>query len=206
MKIYPNLTGWSLILGGVLYLITNTVLTLLMPQDVPGAELFASDAFLRRLSVAAATVFFLTAGAIGIYVRQSHKTGWFGGFAFLLAFTGNIITFAHEWGQVFFLHELARVAPEGLNALEDVEGPNLYDIETFLALGFFMFGWLLLGVSMLMARVFKPAGPALLIAGFFLVPILGASLPGLWGFAAGNVVVALGWILIGRDLAGSDNG
>jgi len=206
VKIHPTLTGLSLILGGVLYFIANGILTPLLPQDVPGPELFASDAFLWRLSFAVATVFFLIAGSVGIYAYQSYKTDWFGGFAFIVAFAGSIVIFGHEWGQVFFLHELAKVAPEGLDALEAIEGPNLYDIEAMLVLGLFMLGWLLLATSMLVARVFKPAGPAILIGGFFLVPILAAALPGLWGFAAGNVVVALGWFLIGKDLAGSDIG
>ena len=203
MKIYPNLTGWSLVLGGVLFLIANTVLTLLMPVDGSSAEIFGSGEFLRRLSVAAACVFFLLVGAIGLYARQAHKTGWFGGLAFAIAFIGCATAFAHEWGQVFFLHDLANTAPEGLNALVDREGLNLYLIEVFLALVPFMLGWWLFAISMLMARVFSPLGPILLIAGFIAVPVLAATLPDLWGFVVGNTIIGFGWVILGWELARS---
>lgn len=204
MKIYPNLTGLAVILGGVLYITANTVLTLLMPVDGSSAEIFGSGGFLRRLSVAAACVFFLLVGSVGLYARQAHKTGWFGGLAFAIAFTGCATIFAHEWGQVFFLHELAIVAPEGLNALVDREGLNLYVVEVFLALIPFMLGWWLFAISMLMARVFNPLGPILLIAGFIAVPILAATLPDLWGFVVGNSIVGAGWVILGLELAKSE--
>jgi len=197
-----KLTGYSLMLGGALYLIANGVLTPLLPLDLPGPQLFASEAFLWRLSFAAASAFFLLVGSIGIFAAQSHKTGWFGATAFGLTFVGCTIIFAHEWGQVFFLHELAQVAPEGLQALEDIEGANLYDIETVLVLSIFMTGWLLLAISMLLARVFRRIGPILVIAGMFAVPILAAALPGIWGFVAGNLVIASGWTILGWELRG----
>jgi hypothetical protein len=190
-------SAYALILGGILYLITNSVLTLQLPLDVPGTDVFASRAFLLRLSFAAAAVFFLLIGSVGVYVRQSHNTGWFGSLVFALTFVGCAFVFAHEWGQVFFLHELAKVAPEGLQALEDIEGANLYDIEALLVLSLFMIGWFLFAISMLIARVYPRPGPILLIAGFLAVSILSPVLPGLWGFVVGNSVVALGWIVLG---------
>lgn len=194
-----KLTAYALILGGALYLVANSVLTLLLPLDLPGQEVFATQAFLHRLSVAAASVFFLLVGSIGVYARQSHKTGWFGGLTFILTFIGCAFVFAHEWGQVFFLHELALVAPDGLQALEDIEGANLYDIEAILGLSLFMIGWFMFAISMLTARVFSRTGPILLIAGFLAVSVLSPVLPGLWGFVIGNSVVALGWIVLGWE-------
>ena len=196
-----KLTGFALMLGAICYFIANGIITPMMPTSGPSAELFGSKEFLARLSFAAASVFFLLVGSIGIFNHQRHKTRWFGTLAFGITFVGSAFVFAHEWGQVFFLHELANVSPDGLEALVDRDGLNLYSIEAYGVLITFMLGWLLLGISMLLARVFNLLGPLLLVGGFFAVPILAASLPGLWGFIVGNLVIAAGFLLIGRDLS-----
>ncbi len=195
-----KVTGWALMLGAVFYFIANGIVTPLMPTEGTSAELFSSPEFLIRLSFAAASVFGLLVGSIGIFNHQRHKTRWFGAMAFGITFVGTAIIFAHEWAQVFFLHELAIVAPEGLNTLVDRDGLNFYMVEFLTVLSTFMLGWILLGISMLLARVFHPIGPILLLAGFFSVPILAASMPDLWGFVVGNLIVALGYFMIGRDL------
>ena len=195
-----RIAGTALLLGGLVYLIANSVLTILLPVSEDWTATYASTGFLARLSVAATAVFLLFAGALGLHAAQAHKTGWFGSLAFAVLFAGSMLTFAHEWGQVFFLHPLAVIAPESLRAMEDVEGANLYDIEAMLAMGGFVLGWLLFAISMLMARVFRPLGPLLIIGGLFSISLLTAALPGLWGFVAGNAITALGWIVLGREL------
>jgi len=196
-----TLTGTALILGGLTYLIANTVLTLMMPMGEDWTLMFASDAFLARLSVAASSVFFLLVGAIGLYNRQAAKLSLFGKTAFGILFIGSMFLFAHEWAQVFFLHTLAQIDPEALMALENVEGTvNFYDIEAILAVTGFLLGWLLFSISMLMARIIKPIGPIILLAGFFITPALAVALPELWGFVIGNSFTAFGWVLIGRDM------
>ena len=192
--------GAALFLGGLTYFIANGPLTLALPNPEDWTALFASQAFLARLSVAIVSVFLLLAGALGVFARQKDRVGAFGKLSFVLLFAGSMSTFAHEWGQVFFLHPLAQAAPEGLQALEDIEGANLYDVEAMIALGGFMLGWMLFSASMLFARVFRPLGPGLVLAGLFLTPVLAALLPGFWGFMAGNAVLALGWMAMGRDL------
>lgn len=196
-----RLTGFSLMLGGILYLFANTILTVAMPQDGLWTDMFASDAFLHRLSTAAAAVFFLLVGAVGLYNRHATQISWFGKLAFGITFIGCTFIFAHEWGQVFFLHELAKAAPQGLQALEDIEGFNLYDIEPIAGLSLFMIGWLLFAISMLIARVLNPVGPILLIVGLIAIPILAQVLPDLWGFIVGNVIVGTSWVVMGKELA-----
>ncbi len=195
-----TITGSALLTGGIFYFVTNGIFTPLLPTDIPWTDVFASTTFLARLSFASLSVFLLLVGSIGLFRRQSHRTRTFGALAYGVLFTGCVLVFAHEWGQVFFLHELAKVAPEGLEALENREGFNLYDIETFVGLIGFMLGWLLFAVSMLMARVFNPVGPGLILVGLFAAPILGAVMPALWGFVVGNVILSLGWIILGSEL------
>ncbi len=62
------------------------------------------------------------------------------------------------------------------------------------------FGKLAFAASMLATRVLPRLGPALLIAGFFGVALLGAALPGIWGMVAGTVVLGAGWIALGAAL------
>ncbi len=199
-----KLTGYAMMLGAIFYFIANGIITPLMPTTGPSADIFGSKEFLARLSFAAASVFCLLVGSIGIFMHQRHKTRWFGALAFGIAFIGSAGVFAHEWAQVFYLHELAIVAPEGLETLVDRDGINLYLIEAVGVLVSFMLGWFLLGISMLFARVFNPIGPSLMVGGFFAVPILAASLPDLWGFVIGNFIIAIGFLLIGRELSRSE--
>lgn len=194
------LTGSALLAGGVCYFITNGLLTPLMPTDIPWTDVFASKMFLARLSFASLSVFLLLVGSIGLVRHQADRSGAFGAIAYGVLFTGCVLVFAHEWGQVFFLHELAKVAPEGLLALENREGFNLYDIETFLGLIGFMLGWVLFAISMIVAKKFSRIGPALILIGLFTAPILGAIMPDFWGFVVGNVILASGWLILGSEL------
>ncbi|MEP5612190.1 MAG: hypothetical protein ABJP45_08065 [Cyclobacteriaceae bacterium] len=200
---FQTFSGGVLILGSICYFITNGIFTPLLPTDIPWTEVFASNIFLARLSLASLSVFLLLVGSLGLYQHQSESTGIFGKFAYGLLFTGSVLVFAHEWGQVFFLHELANVAPEGLEALENRDGFNLYDLEVFPGLVGFMLGWILFVVSILKTKKFSYAGPTLILVGLFAAPILGAVVPFPWGFVVGNLILASGWFILGLELVKS---
>ena len=195
-----KLSGIAIAGGGVLLIFVNAVLTPMLPLNVPFTEIMASDAFVWRLSIASLTVFLFMVGSPGLHTYQASASGLFGKVAFILTFLGCAFLFAHEWGQVFFVHSIAVAAPDALQAMEDAEGLNLYDLEAMLALSFFALGWLAFAVSMLVAKVFSRLGPALVIAGFFAVPILTAATSVIVGGALGNAVLGAGFILLGRDL------
>ncbi|MEE8371553.1 MAG: hypothetical protein V3R73_05340 [Sphingomonadales bacterium] len=200
-----NWRGVAVASGGAFMIITNVVFSPLLPMELSGPEMMASDAFLWRLSLASLAVFLLMIGLPGLYRYQSGQTGRFGMLAFGLAFIGSAALFAHEWAQVFYVHPLALVDPEALQAVEDAEGLNLYTLEAMIAAGTFAIGWLAFSASMLMAKVFTRLGPALVIAGFFAVPLLTVAL-GTWGAIMGTVVLGAGWIVLGRELIkGSEN-
>lgn len=195
-----RLSGLAIVLGGALLIVVNAVFTPMLDTTVPFPQMMASDVFLWRLSLASLTMFLLMVGTPGVYAAQSGGTGLFGKLAFGLVFVGCAVLFAHEWGQVFFIHSMALAAPDALQAMEDAPGMNAYDLEAIIALVTFTLGWILFAVSMLLARVYKPTGPILIIAGFFAIPLLSALISPIWGGVLGNAVLGSGFILLGREL------
>ena len=195
-----KLSGIAIAAGGVFLIIVNAVFTPMLALDVPFPEMMASKTFLWRLSLAALTVFLLMIGSPGLYAYQTGRSGLFGKIAFGLTFLGCALVFAHEWAQVFFMHSMAVVAPDALQAMEDVEGVSIFKIEGLVVLITFTLGWIAFAASMLVAKVFARLGPALVIAGFFAIPLLTAVTSVKWGGALGNAVLGLGFILLGREL------
>jgi hypothetical protein len=125
----------------------------MLPMDVPFPEMMASEVYVWRLSLAALTVFLFMIGSPGLYRYQAGQSGLLGKVAFGLAFLGCATLFAHEWGQVFFVHSIAVAAPDALQAMEDSKGINLFDIEALIAITFFSLGWIAFAISMLITRV-----------------------------------------------------
>lgn len=192
--------GVALAVGGGLTIVINAVLTPFMGMGGDFVEVASSSLYFWRQGMSCDAAFFLMLGAIGIQRYQSERAGRQGDIAFGLAFLGCIALFAHEWGQVFYVHPLARASAEGLRALEDAGDMTLYDIGALTALATFTLGWMLFAVSMLRAGVVGRLGPILLLAGFVAVPLLGGAVSEVWGMVVGNVVLGAGWILIGREI------
>jgi len=202
-----KLSGIATAAGGASLIFVNAVLTPMLPQDVPFTEMMASNAYVWRLSAASMTVFLFLIGSPGLHAYQAGHSRVFGRVAFGLAFLGCALLFAHEWGQVFFVHSMAVAAPEGLQAMEDAIGLNLYDLEAMIVILAFTLGWIAFAASMLVARVFSRLGPALVIAGFFAIPLLTvATSSPILGGALGNAVLGAGFILLGRELVNNPAG
>jgi hypothetical protein len=185
--------------AGILTFLINAGLTPLLQHDAPYAETASSSVFLWRQALSALTVLLLLFGASGLYMLRADHLGFFGAAAFALTFVGTALVFALEWSQVFVVHGLALEAPDLLQALASAEGSNLFDLGAMIAFLVFTLGWIAFGVSMLTTRAYARRGPAFMIAGFFAIAILGAVLQ-VWGQVLGNAVLALGWILLGREL------
>ncbi len=201
-----RLSGIAIAAGGVSLSIVNAVFTPMLALDAPFTEMMASKAYLWRLSLAALTAFLLMIGSPGLYSYQTDRSGLFGKIAFGLTFLGCAVIFAHEWAQVFFMHNMAVVAPDALQAMEDVEGMSIFDIEGLIVLITFTVGWIAFAASMLVAKVFARLGPALILAGFFAIPLITAVTSIKWGGALGNAVLGSGFILLGRELFKSPAG
>jgi hypothetical protein len=180
----------------------NAGLTPLLSIDATFADVAASRVFGWRQSLAVVAALLLCLGSVPLYVGQLERTRAAGTIAFLLAFVGSALLLAHEWTQVSIVRDLAVRLPDSLNALEDAPGMTLFDVSALLAVVTFTLGWLAFAVSMIACRVYARTGPVLLIAGFFLVPILSGILPRTWGEVVGNLVLGSGWIALGLQLRG----
>ena len=192
--------GIAVMAGGALTLLVNVGLTPFLQPDAPYAETAASCVFLWRQGLSALAAVLILAGSVALYLHNADRAGRFGAIAFLFAFVGGALLLAHEWSQIFFVHEMALRAPDALTALEAAKGPSLFDIGAIIAFLAFVLGWIMFSVSMLLAGVYPRRGPILVIAGFCAAPILSAVLPDMWGAVIGNVVLGAGWIMLGHEL------
>jgi len=194
-----KLGGIAVISGGTLLIVVNAVVTPMLDLEAPFTEMMASNVYLWRMSLASLAVFLLMAGCPSLHAYQASQSGSFGKVAFTFAFLGCALLFAHEWAQVFYVHSLAVAAPDALQAIEDAEGMNLYDMEAMIVLMTFVLGWIAFAASMIRAKVFYRLAPILVIAGFFATPLLTAVTTVKLGGALGNAVLGIGFILLGRE-------
>ena len=195
-----KLGGIAVISGGTLLIVGNAVVMPMLDLEAPFTEMMASNVYLWRMSLASLAVFLLMAGCPSLHAYQASRSGSFGKVAFSLAFLGCALLFAHEWAQVFYVHSLAATAPDALQAMEDAEGINVYDLEAMIVLMTFTTGWIVFSASMLRAKVFYRLAPILVIAGFFATPLFTAVTTVKLGGALGNAVLGLGLILLGREV------
>jgi hypothetical protein len=182
----------------MLTFLINAGLTPLLPTHAPFAETAASTLFLWRQSASALAAALLLLGSIGLYLRQAERAGRFGAVAFLMAFLGSALLLATEWNEVFLVRDLALQVPNALQMLDAGHHPSLYDLGAIISLGTFTIGWLALAVQTLRAGIFSRRAASLVIAGFLLIPLLGAV--GVWGVVLGNAVLGSGWFLLGCEL------
>ena len=192
-------SGLALMGAGVLVIIVNAVITPLLPRGVPFSDVAASTAFVWRQSLAAVAAALLMFGAIGLYLRQADRTGWFGAFAFATALVGSALLLATEWLQLFEVRDVALRAPETLNRL-DAAGVGLDDIGAMAAMAVFVAGWIALAVSSRRSGLFPRHATTLVIAGLFATPFLSAVLPSLLAGAIGNAILGAGWMWLGWDM------
>jgi hypothetical protein len=194
---FAKWSGAALCIAAVLLVGINVVLTPRLP-DGAFSQLGASQIFLLRQSLAALTAFLMTLGIVGIFSAQANRVSFFGRTAFCVALAGGMALFATEWAQIFIIRDLALSNPAALDQLEDAPGLTLFDMGALAAFTAFALGWVLLAISALLARVFSRWSAALVLIAFFVTPALGPL--GVWGAAAGSVVIAAGWTALGVQL------
>jgi len=188
---FLRVCGFALIGAGVLTILINLSLTPFLPQHAALADTAASIVFPWRQGASAVAVLLLLFGCVGLYQWQVDKAGWFGTVAFVVAFSGTAMTLCIEWAETFLVRDLAFTAPDALRALDVRHGLGLYDIGTLIALGTFAIGWIMLAASTF--RTDRAHwGAWVLIASFFLNPLLGALTHG-----------ALPALIVGACLPGS---
>ena len=194
---FYTITGAALILGGLLTALINIFLTPQLDIGSPFSVMAASPLFFIRLMLAGIAALLVLIGCTGLYARQAEKAGVFGLIAFLLTFIGMAALFANEWTSVFTVHEIAKVDPEALEALED---SALFDAGAIIALGLSVLGWLALAAVTLRAGILPRWASISVICGFVLAMALPA-LMGVWGAAVANTVLGAGWMGLGWSVA-----
>lgn len=173
-------TGVALAAGGLLTIIINAVLTPLLPHGGDYAVSAASTAFLWRQGASAVAAALLLFGSVGVYLRQSEKSGRFAAIAFVIAFIGTALLLATEWTQVFDIRDLALRAPAALKEISD--------LGALIALGTFTIGWIALAAFTAWAAILPRKAGWLVIIGFFVIPL---------SPIAGNAILGAGWIWLG---------
>jgi len=203
MNTFLRSCGFALVLGGVLLIIINVILTPSYMASFKQGEAVAraSGIYLIRISAALVDAFLLLFGCIGLYLSQKSLSGTFGTVAFLVSFVGTGLLIAVEWSNLFVLRAVAQTSPETLSVLD--KSP-LLTIGFASGAGIFMLGWLLLSVSLWHANVFHRRAALSSLMGLILIPALGASPLGVLGQIVGNVVFGLGLIGLGYSLANID--
>lgn len=187
-----------MIVGAALLVLTNTVLTPLMPVDAPESALRSSDIYFYRMIGALLTAIVLVFGAIGLHVAHRHRAGRFGTVAFVTLIVGIVLLVGVEWFNLFGLRALAQVAPD---ALDPLDGATFLTVGFALSAGLFALGWLLMCISLWRSAVLPRYAPALTLAGIFAVPFLAATPLGpIVGQIAGNLVLGAGFASLGLAL------
>ena len=194
-------SGIALIMGGLSFVITNAVISPFVDFEAPFSKILTSSPFFYRMIFAALTAVFLLFGSIGLYLQHSQieRARLFRHVTFIIAFFGSAFLFANEWHQIFILPDIAKISPEVMDKLDSSDSIG-YDIGAMLALATFSIGWILFMISLLMTGKLKRLGPALVIAGFFMLPLISGIFTPVWGGVIGSISLGIGFSLIGIEL------
>ncbi len=195
-KILP-VSSVSMILAAILLIVINIVLTPFFDTSMYYSETATTALFVLRQSLSALTALLLSIGIIGLYLRGSDSGGFFGLATFLLAFSGSVFLFAHEWNQIFFVSELASVSPE---ILSEINNSTKSDIAALLSLVTFSLGYILFCIWLIRSKVYSRIAPILVISGFFAIPLFSLLFGETIGAILGNLILGLGFLLIGMEL------
>jgi hypothetical protein len=188
--------GLALCVAAVTTLALNVFVSPRLPEG-SFTTVAASSVYFLRQCIASAVALLLVFGIAGIHVSRFGRVGLFGTIAFVVAFTGQVLLFAIEYGQAFQVRDYALNAPAMLNAaITDPHRPLA--IGALVAIVTFFVGWLLLSVSLLVSRHVHRLGPTLILVG---LPLLFATKSlGAVGGVITSAVTGAGWFLIGLEM------
>lgn len=190
--------GSTFMAAAVAAAVTNAVFTPMLRKGEAFAITLVSPAFLGREISSAVCALCLLLGAALLWPEVPRSGGTT--FAVVLAITGSALLLATEWSQIFDMRDVASVAPQTIAALSSRRGLHASDLGAMIALLAFTTGWLAVAVVILRTRFVPARSGWLIIAGFVAIPLLQALTHNRTGAIAGNLILALGWFLLGRDL------
>jgi hypothetical protein len=197
--IFNRWLSLSLAVGGALALVVHLIVTPLVPSSEGFEVVASSSAFLWRQSLSAVVAAFILLGAAEILCRPAQGAPRWAGPAAALAMLGSAALIAQEWGEIFIVRALALAEPAALVRLDSTPGIDSYDLGAMTALVLFTAGCLALIAAALRTPGATKAGPCLVLAGFFLIPLGAALTHSVLGTIPGDAVMDAGWILWGLD-------
>ena len=202
MKKIMEYCGFALVMAGLFFAIPNTIILPFVDFGAPFSELMTSIPFLYRMIFAALTAAFLLFGTFGVYLHHIDidRARRFRDITFIIAFLGSAFMFANEWHQIFVLPEIAHRSPEVVDELGASNQTGRYAIGAMTAFSTFSLGWILFSVSLLIGGKLKRLGPALVIAGFFVIPLFSGLFSPVIGGIFGGITLGVGFSLIGIEI------
>jgi hypothetical protein len=189
-----KLCGLGSIVGGILEILVR------VPQftyfnDQPLTMMAKQPGFVLLLGmpslVASILILFVV---IGVYMVQMKESGTFGLFAFLIAFVGVILSTGANWTYAFVSPAIAQSAPHLLEGDPAGQGLVTAIMTSYLAA---QMGLLVLGISMLRAKVFPRWVSYTLICSIIIVGILSPFAGTQFLRFLYNGVIGLGPIVVG---------
>lgn len=191
-----NLMRWSglaALAGGGLFVILDALESMLFGNQ-PSGVAAATSAWIIVQGAYIAAVVLIGLGLVGLYAGQAYEAGTLGLVAFLVTFTGVMMTAGSTWSETFFGAWLAEAAPELLEA----EPAGTLAAGLLITFGLFALGWLLFGLASLRAGVLPRGAAVLLMIGAVLFPALGVLGIPFAGLAFGAAVAWMGYALWSR--------
>ena len=165
-----RLGGFAAVGAGVLFVIAELLYLVVGLEGTISVETASSGAFLFQGLLFLLAGILLLGGLVGIYASRSEEMGTLGLVGFLIAFVGSALAVGAFWDVTFVPPALARDAPELLGT----DPPPIILVANSASFALLALGWLLLGLTVLRARVYPRVVAVLLMVGavlaFFPLP------------------------------------
>lgn len=190
-----RLAGISAIVAGLSYIVVG----MFHPANVIASV--TTDIWSIVHIFAIAMSFFGLLGMVGLYVRQSEKSGWLGLAGFILFSLWFALVMGFTFVEIFILPRLATESPAFVNsflamftgAASEIDLgilPTLWTVSGPL----YIFGGLLFGIATFRAGVLSRWGAVLLALGTALAPLAAILPPEHMGKIAIPVGLGLAWL------------
>lgn len=170
-RILYRLSAGTLIIGGLLLLISSIMGAILFPDNSSAPEQVLSLPWNLVTLIFLLGSLLCSIGLPALYLRQSTQVGVMGFVGFILLFISFVLNFAFSSVQLVALPLLAQTAPHLLVGQEIPLGMSAF---LFLLIAGLMqlVGGILLGIATLRAAVFpRLAGILLIVSGVLFVPL-----------------------------------
>jgi uncharacterized membrane protein (DUF485 family) len=162
VKRFEGVAKPSTLAAGSVFLLGGVLDVALRFTGDPASALVQTPLFAVRSVALLGGALLLILALVAIYERRAHQIGPFGFSAAIVAGTGTILISGLFWAEAFLYPTLGRVAP---NLLDGTVRPGSYSFGLLLSAAVFGVGWILLGIAMLRARVYRVLPAVLIVAG-----------------------------------------